>query len=47
MRHAPGSGQLKEDGEWTCCSCGHPLTPSLTGLRAIRSDVRDLELRAA
>jgi len=36
-----------EDGDWTCCSCGRPLTPSLTGLRAFRSAVRDLELRAA
>jgi hypothetical protein len=36
-----------EDGDWTCCSCGRPLTPSLTGLRASRSALRDLELRAA
>jgi hypothetical protein len=36
-----------EDGDWTCCSCGRPLTPSLTGLRALRSAVRDFELRAA
>jgi hypothetical protein len=36
-----------EDGDWSCCSCGRPLTPSLIGLRAFRSAVRDLELRAA
>lgn len=36
-----------EDGDWTCCSCGRPLPLSLTGLRALRSAVRDLELRAA
>jgi len=36
-----------EDGDWTCCSCGHPLLPSLTGLRALRSALRDSELRAA
>jgi hypothetical protein len=36
-----------EDGDWTCSSRGRPLTPSLSGLRALRSAVRDLELRAA
>jgi hypothetical protein len=36
-----------EDGDWVCCSCGHPPTPALSGLRAFGSVVRDLELRAA
>jgi hypothetical protein len=36
-----------EDGDWTCCSCGRPLAPSLTGPRALRSALRDFELRAA
>jgi hypothetical protein len=36
-----------EDSDWTSCSCGRPLTPSLTGLRASRSALRDLELSAA
>jgi len=54
-RHAPSCrcadhevmASRDEDGDWTCCSCGRPLTPSLTGLRAFRPAVRDLELRAA
>jgi hypothetical protein len=36
-----------QDGDWVCCRCGRPLTPSLTGLRSSRSAVRTLELRAA
>jgi hypothetical protein len=48
-RRGPGADGVAryEDGDWTCCSCGPPLTPSLTGLRTFRSATRDLELRAA
>jgi hypothetical protein len=37
----------EEDGDWTCCSCGRPLPPSLTGPRTFRAALRDSELRAA
>ena len=54
-RHAPSCrcadrevmASREEDGDWTCCSCGRPLAPSLTRLRAFRSALRDSELRAA
>ena len=54
-RHAPSCrcvdhevmASRDEDGDWTCCRCGRPLTPSLSGLRFFRSAVRALELRAA
>jgi hypothetical protein len=36
-----------EDGDWTCCSGGRALAPSVTGLRALCSTMRDSELRAA
>jgi hypothetical protein len=36
-----------EDGDWTCCTCGRPVTPSVTRLRTVRPVVRDLQLRAA
>jgi hypothetical protein len=36
-----------DDGDWTCCRCGRPLTPSLTGLRSFLSAVSALELHAA
>jgi hypothetical protein len=36
-----------EDGEWTCCSCGRPVTPSVTRLRTVGPVVGDLQLRAA
>ena len=37
----------EEDGDWTCGSCGRPLAPPLTRLRAFHSALRDPELRAA
>jgi hypothetical protein len=40
-------GWRDEDGDWTCCTCGRPVMPSITTQRAIRSAVRDLQLRAA
>jgi hypothetical protein len=36
-----------EDGDWICCNCGRPVLPSLTGLRAFRSALRDSALHAA
>jgi hypothetical protein len=54
-RHAPSCRCVEhevmasrdEDGDWTCCSCGRPLPPSSTRVRAFRSALRDSELRAA
>jgi hypothetical protein len=54
-RHAPSCrcvdhevmASRDEDGDWTCCSCGRPLLPSLTGLRAFRPALRDSALDAA
>jgi hypothetical protein len=54
-RHAPSCrctghevvASRDEDGDWTCCSCGRPLTSSLTGLRALRSAAHGSELLAA
>jgi hypothetical protein len=54
-RHAPSCrcvdhevmASRDEDGDWTCCSCGRPLLPSLTGLRAFRPALRDSGLHAA
>jgi hypothetical protein len=53
-RHAPScrcadhevTASREEDGDWTCCTCGRRLPPSLTGVRAFRSALRDSELRA-
>jgi hypothetical protein len=36
-----------EDGDWTCCSCGRPVTPAVRRPRAVRSTERDVQLQAA
>lgn len=45
--HRELTASRDEDGDWTCCSCGRPVSPSATRLREVHSALRAVQLRAA